>query len=140
MSDISREEFQKLASDIVQVKNDVNIIKANTQMNANLLSLLHSDDITAIVFSIANSERLCKALMICKKPTSAMELCRALQIKRQNIRKLVIDRLIEGSLLTVGETQGRRTFYVRVPFLDLINFDRLAVKKYPNIQFEGSTA
>lgn len=136
MSEITREEFQKVINDLVLLKNDVNTIKANTQINANLLSLLHSDDISSIVFSIANSERLCKALMICKKPTSAKELCDILDIKKQNIRKQVIDKLIEGSLLTVYETIGRSKFYVRVAYLDLINFDKLAEKKYPNLKVE----
>lgn len=134
MSEITREEFQKVVNDLILVKNDVNTIKANTQINANLLSLLHSDDISTIVFNIADSERLCKALMICKKPTSAKELCESLGVKKQNIRKLVIDKLVEGSLLTVGETQGRSDLYVRVAYLDLINFDKLATRKYPDLK------
>ncbi len=136
MGDISREEFQKLIDDIVQVKNDVNTIKANTQINANLLSLLHSDDISTIVFSVANNERLCKALIICSSPRSAQELADSLGIKKQNIRKQVIDKLIDGSLLTVAETKGRSTYYVRVPYLDLIGFDKQAIKKYPGLKEE----
>ncbi len=134
MSEITREEFQKVVNDLVLVKNDVNTIKANTQINANLLSLLHSDDITAIVFSIANTPRLCKALIMCKRPTSAKELCEGLGIKRPNIRKQVIDKLVEGSLLTIGETQGRSELYVRVAYLGLINFDKLAERKYPELK------
>lgn len=134
MSEITREEFQKVVSDLVLVKNDVNTIKANTQINANLLSLLHSDDISAIVFGIANSPRLCKALMVCKKPTSAKELCESLGVQPPNIRKQVIDKLVDGSLLTVGETRGRSDLYVRVAYLDLINFDKLAEKKYPELK------
>ncbi len=134
MNEIAREEFQKVVSDLVLVKNDVNIIKANTQINANLLSLLHSDDISAIVFNIANSPRLCKALMICKNPTSAKELCKRLGVLPPNIRKQVINKLVDSSLLTVGETRGNSDLYVRVAYLDLINFDRLAKKKYPDLK------
>ena len=134
MGEITREEFQKLSDDLVLVKNDVNTIKANTQINANLLSLLHSDDISAIVFNIASNERLCKALMICSKPTSAKELCESLDIKKQNIRKQILDKLIDGSLLTIAETKGRSDLYMRVAYLDLINFDKQAIKKYPALK------
>ena len=134
MNNISRDEFQKVVNDLMLIKNDVNTIKANTQINANLLSLLHSDDISTIVFKVANTVRLCKALMICKNPTTAKELCETLSVKAPNIRKQVIDKLVDGSLLTVGETKGRSELYVRVAYLDLINFDKLAEKKYPELK------
>jgi len=136
MGEISREEFQKLVDDIVQVKNDVNTIKANTQINANLLSLLHGDDISTIVFSIANNKRLCKALICCRSPRNLQELAELLDIKKQNVHKQVIDKLIDGSLLTIAETKGRSTYYVRVPYLDLIGFDKQAIKKYPELKEE----
>lgn len=134
MAEVTREEFQKLSDDLVQVKNDVNTIKANTQINANLLSLIHSDDISTIVFSIASSEKLCRALMICKTPTTAKGLCEALGIKPSNIRKQIINKLIDGSLLTIAEVKGQSALYVRVAYLDLINFDKLAEKKYPELK------
>lgn len=54
MGEITREEFQKLSEDLIQVKNDVNTIKANTQLTASILSLLNSNDILTYVFSISN--------------------------------------------------------------------------------------
>lgn len=134
MSDVSREEFNKLASDITLIKNDVNLIKAHTQLNANILSLVHSSDLKDIVFGIANSERLCKTLMICKNPSTAKELCEVLGVKPQNIRRDVLDKLISGSLLTVCDIKSRSESYLRVAYLDLIGFDKLAVQKYPNLR------
>ncbi len=134
MSEISKENFQKLTEDLIQVKNDVNTIKANTQLNANILSLIHSSDIIDVVFDVANSERLCKALIVCKKPTTAKELCDALSIKQPNIRRDVLSKLLDKSLLILHDDKARRESYLRVGYLDLIGFDKLAVKKYPNLK------
>ena len=133
MEDITREEFQKLSEDIVQVKNDVNTIKANTQLTASILSLLNSNDIITYVFSIARTERLCKALIICKTPTSAKELCDALGVKQSNIQRDVISKLID-SLLTKCDVPGRSTVYKRASYLDAIGFDKKAMVMYPSLK------
>lgn len=67
MPGITREEFQRLADDLIQVKNDVNTIKANTQLTASILSMLYSRDIIDYVFNVAKTERLCKALILCER-------------------------------------------------------------------------
>lgn len=133
MVEITREEFEKLAADLVLVKNDVNTIKANTQLTASIMSLLNSSHITAYVFNIANSERLCKALIICKKPTTAKELCDALEVKQPNIRRDVLSKLLD-SLLTVCDGPANRITYKRASYLDAIGFDKKAVSKYPNLK------
>lgn len=56
MPGITREEFQRLADDLIQVKNDVNTIKANTQLTASILSMLYSRDIIDYVFKVAKTE------------------------------------------------------------------------------------
>lgn len=133
MSEITKQEFQKLSDDLVQVKNNVNTIKANTQLTASLLSLSNSSNITDYVFSISDSERLCKALIICKNPTTAKELCDALGIKQPNIRRYVLDKLLD-SLLTVCDENSKRVTYKRVAYLDMIGFDKKAAGKYPSLK------
>jgi hypothetical protein len=133
MSEISREEFDMLAKDILDIKNDINLIKANTHANANILSMVHYDSIKDIVMKIADSERLCKALIICKNPITAKELCDSLGVKPPNIRRDVLDRLVGASLLTVCDERGRK-LYQRVGFLDFIGFDRIAMTKYPDLR------
>lgn len=133
MDTITREEFNEISEDLKKIKNDLNTVKANTQISANLLSILHGDDIADIVFTIANTERLCKALIYCSEPRTAKQLCEVLGVKAPNIRKQVIDKLVSASLLTVVDTKGRSETYQRALFLNMINFDRLARKKYPEI-------
>ncbi len=133
MDTITREEFNEISEDLKKIKNDLNTVKANTQISANLLSMLHGNDIADIVFSIANTERLCKALIYCSEPRTAKQLCEFLGVKAPNIRKQVIDKLVSASLLTVVDTKGRSETYQRALFLNMINFDRLARKKYPEI-------
>ena len=133
MDTITREEFNEISEDLKKIKNDLNTVKANTQISANLLSMLHGNDIADIVFSIANTERLCKALIYCSEPRTAKQLCEVLGVKAPNIRKQVIDKLVSASLLTVVDTKGRSETYQRALFLNMINFDRLARKKYPEI-------
>ena len=133
MDTITREEFNEISEDLKKIKNDLNTVKANTQISANLLSILHGNDIADIVFSIANTERLCKALIYCSKPRTAKQLCEVLGVKASNIRKLVIDKLVSASLLTVVDTKGRSETYQRALFLNMINFDRLARNRYSEI-------
>jgi hypothetical protein len=45
MSDITREEFDKVVKDLTLVKNDVNTIKTHTQLQSNILSVLNSNDL-----------------------------------------------------------------------------------------------
>lgn len=136
MSDSINEKINILSDDIKKIKNDLNIVKANTQVSANLLSLLHGDNILEMVFATAKNEKLCKALIICKEPNTAKELCDKLRIKAPNIRKQVIDKLIDASLLTVADKKGQREVYRRAFFLDMIGFDQAALKKYPNLREE----
>ncbi len=133
MEAITREEYNAIAEDLKKIKNDLNTVKANTQISANLLSILHGNDIADIVFTIANTERLCKALIYCSEPRTAKQLCDFLGVKPPNIRKLVIDKLVSNSLLTIADTKGRSETYRRAIFLDMINFEKLAKNKYPNI-------
>lgn len=133
MDTITREEFNEISEDLKKIKNDLNTVKANTQISANLLSILHGNDIADIVFSIANTERLCKALIYCSEPRTAKQLCEVLGVKASNIRKLVIDKLVSASLLTVVDTKGRSETYQRALFLNMINFDRLARNRYSEI-------
>jgi hypothetical protein len=133
MAEVTRGEFEKLVADMVLVKNDVNTIKANTQVTASILSLINGSDLAAYVFSIADSERLCKALMICRKPTTAKELCDALEVKQPNIRRDVLSKLLD-SLLTVCDGPGNRVTYKRASYLDAIGFDKMAASKYPNLK------
>lgn len=133
METITREEFNAIAEDLKKIKNDLNTVKANTQISANLLSILHGNDIADIVFTIANTEHLCKALIYCSEPRTAKQLCDFLGVKAPNIRKLVIDKLVSNSLLTIADTKGRSKTYRRAIFLDMINFEKLAKNKYPNI-------
>ena len=130
MDTVTREEFNEIAVDLKKIKNDLNTVKANTQISANLLSIIHGDDIADIVFTIANTERLCKALVYCSEPRTAKQLCEVLGVKAPNIRKQVIDKLLSASLLTVVDIKGRSETYQRALFLNMINFDRLARKKY----------
>lgn len=132
--DISREEFMKLSDDLAKVKNDVNLIKAHTQLSANIQSLVHSSDLVAIVFNIANSERLCKALMCCKVPMNATQLSSILGVKPPNMRQSVLTKLISGSLLNVIDVKGKSEYYQRVSYLDTIGFDTLAKDRYPNLK------
>ena len=127
-------DITKMADDITKIKNDLNVVKANTQISANLLSLLHGNDILDIVFSIANSEKLCHALLICKEPKTAKDLCDALSIKPPNIRKQIIDKLVNASLLTVVDKRGQSEKYQRAMFLDTVGFDKKAVVKFPNLK------
>lgn len=85
------------------------------------------------MFSIANTERLCKTLIICKTPTSAKKLCDALGVKQPNIQRDVISKLID-SLLTKCDVSGRSIAYKRASYLDTIGFDKKAVDKYPNLK------
>lgn len=133
MAGVSREEFQKLSDDVIQVKNDVNTIKVNTQLTASILSLLNNGNITDYVFTIASNERLCKALIICKKPTSAKDISDALGIKPQNFRRDVLNKLGE-SLLRVCDERGGRITYVRAEYLDTIGFDKKAIAQYPGLK------
>ncbi len=71
--------------------------------------------------------------LICKNRTTASDLCKALSIKPQNIRRDVLDKLINNSLLTVCD-EGKINTYIRVGYLDLIGFDKLAINKYPNLR------
>ncbi len=135
MESITRQEFNDMAEDLKKIKNDLNTVKANTQISANLLSILHSNDIADIVFSIANTEKLCLALIFCIEPRTAKDLCEKISIKPSNIRKQVIDKLVAASLLTVVDKKGQSESYRRAYFLDMIGFDSLALKKYP--QFKG---
>ena len=133
MDTITREEFNEISEDLKKIKNDLNTVKANTQISANLLSILHGDNIADIVFNIANTERLCKVLIYCSEPRTAKQLCEFLGVKPPNIRKQVIDKLVSTSLLTVVD-KGRSETYQRALFLNMINFEKLARKKYPNIE------
>lgn len=47
---MGKTEIDKLTEDIAKIKNDLNVVKANTQISANLLSLLHGNDILDIIF------------------------------------------------------------------------------------------
>lgn len=127
-------DMTKMAEDIAKIKNDLNVVKANTQISANLLSLLHSNDIIDIIFSIANTERLCSALIFCKEPKTAKELCAFLSIKPSNIRKQIIDKLINASLLVIYDKRGQSEKYQRAMFLDTVGFDKKAIAKYPNLK------
>lgn len=133
MIDITREEFQKLSDDLIQVKNDVNTIKVNTQLTASILSLLYSGNIADYVFNIASTERLCKALIICKKPLSSKEISDAIGIKQQNFRRDILNKLGESLLRPRDEGKGRIT-YIRAEYLDTIGFDKMAVSKHPNLK------
>lgn len=133
MAEITREEFQKLSDDLVQVKNDVNTIKANTQLTASVLSILNNGNITDYVFSIAVNERLCKALIICREPKSAKALSEALGIKQPNFLRDVYNKLGESLLRRRDEGSGRIT-YIRAEYLDTIGFDKKAIAKYPNLK------
>lgn len=129
--EISREEFDKLVSDVILIKNDVNTIMANTQISANISSLVNYDKIKDIVFKTANNSRLCKALIICKTPTSSGELANQLGIKPQNINRDIVNKL--KSLLTRIDDR-KNIYYQRVQYLDLIGFDELAIKSYPELE------
>jgi len=134
MSETINEKVEQLSDDIKKIKNDLNIVKANTQVSANLLSILHGDNILEMVFVTAKNEKLCKALILCKEPKTAKDLCENLGIKASNIRKQIIDNLIDASLLTVADKKGQREVYRRALYLDMIGFDQAAVKKYPNLK------
>ena len=127
-------KVEQLSDDIKKIKNDLNIVKANTQVSANLLSLLHGDNILEMVFVTAKNEKLCKALVLCKEPKSAKDLCEKLGIQAPNIRKQIIDKLIDTSLLTVADKKGQREVYRRALYLDMIGFDQAAIKKYPSLK------
>ena len=133
MADITREEFQKLADDLIQVKNDVNTIKTNTQLTASILSLLNSQNISDYVFNIAKNERLCKALILCREPKTAKELSDKLQIKNQNFSRDIYNRLGDSLLRRRDNGNGRIT-YIRAEYLDTIGFDRRAADIYPNLK------
>lgn len=134
MSESINEKVDRLSGDIKKIKNDLNIVKANTQVSANLLSMIHGDSILDMVFVTAKNEKLCKALMICKEPKTAKDLCEKLCIKAPNIRKQIIDKLIEASLLTVADKNGQSEVYRRAFFLDMIGFDQAALRKYPSLR------
>lgn len=134
MSGTINEKVEQLSDDIIKIKNDLNIVKANTQVSANLLSILHGDNILEMVFVTAKNEKLCKTLVLCKEPKTAKDLCENLGIKAPNIRKQIIDKLIDASLLTVADKKGQREVYRRALYLDMIGFDQAAVKKYPNLK------
>ena len=133
MADITREEFQKLADDLIQEKNDVNTIKANTQLTASILSLLNSRDIIDYVFNVAKTERLCKALILCKESKTAKVLSDALEIKQQNFLRDIYNKLGDSLLRRRDEGNGRIT-YIRAEYLDTIGFDKIAANKYPNLK------
>ena len=133
MADITREEFQKLADDLIQVKNDVNTIKANTQLTESILSLLNSRDIIDYVFNVAKTERLCKALILCKESKTAKVLSDALEIKQQNFLRDIYNKLGDSLLRRRDEGNGRIT-YIRTEYLDTIGFDKIAANKYPNLK------
>lgn len=133
MAEITREEFQKLSDDLIQVKNDVNTIKANTQLTASVLSILNNGNITDYVFNIAVNERLCKALIICREPKTAKALSEALEIKSQNFLRDIYNKLGE-SLLRRRDEGGGRITYIRAEYLDTIGFDKKAIAKYPNLK------
>ncbi len=133
MPDISREEIEKISEDLVHVKNDVNTIKANTQLTASILSILHSGNIDEFVFGIAYNERLCKTLIICKQPTTMKELCDSLGVKLPNLRRDVLNKLLE-SLLTEIDDGTKFIKFKRIAYLDLIGFDKKASEKYPNLK------
>ena len=128
------EKVEQLSDDIIKIKNDLNIVKANTQVSANLLSILHGDRILEMVFVTAKNDKLCKALILCKEPKTAKDLCENLGIKPSNIRKQIIDKLIDASLLTVADKKGQSEVYRRELYLDMIGFDQAAIKKYPNLK------
>ena len=132
--DLTRADIEKISNDIENIKNDLNVVKANTQISANLLSILHGQDIADIVFSVANTEKLCKALMICSESKTAKQLCDALQVKPSNIRKQIIDKLLNASFLTVVDKRGQSEMYRRAMFLDMIGFDKLATAKYTSLR------
>lgn len=134
MSESINEKVEILSEDIKKIKNDLNIVKANTQVSANLLSIIHGDTILEIVFASAKNEKLCKALLICKDPHTAKDLCDKLNIKQPNIRKQIIDKLIEASLLTVADKKGQSEIYRRAFFLDMIGFDQAVLRKYPTLK------
>ena len=127
-------DLEKMVDDIAKIKNDLNIVKANTQINANLLSLLYSNDITDIVFKSANNEKLCHALVVCREPKTAKELCEVLSVKPSNIRKQIIDRLVAASLLTIADKKGQSEKYQRAAYLDIIGFDNKVIQKYPMLK------
>ena len=134
MAESINEKVEHLSDDIKKIKNDLDIVKANTQVSANLLSLLHGDNVLEMVFVTAKTEKLCKALVLCKEPKSAKDLCGKLGIQPSNIRKQIIDKLIDASLLTVADKKGQREVYRRALYLDMIGFDQAAIKKYPNLK------
>ena len=133
MTEITREEFQKLSDDLVQVKNDVNTIKSNTQLTASILSLLNNGNITDYVFSIASNERLCKVLIICRRPLAAKEICEAVGIKQQNFRRDILNKLGD-SLLRPRDEGNNRIRYIRAEYLNTIGFDNKAAAKYPGLK------
>lgn len=107
MPGITREEFQRLADDLIQVKNDVNTIKANTQLTASILSMLYSRDIIDYVFNVAKTERLCKALILCKEPKTAKVLSDILEIKQQNFLRDIYNKLGDSLLRRRDDGNGR---------------------------------
>lgn len=127
-------DLEKMADDIAKIKNDLNIVKANTQINANLLSLLHSNDIIDIIFKSANNEKLCCTLLVCKEPKTAKELCEVLSVKPSNIRKQIIDKLVAASLLTIADKKGQSERYQRAAYLDIVGFDNKVIQKYPTLK------
>ena len=131
--DKSHIDIAEMAEDIMKIKNDLSIVKANTQISANLLSIIHGGDIVDIVLSVAHNEKLCQALMFCNEPRTAKELCEKLSIKPSNIRKQIIDKLLDASFLTVVDKKGQSECYRRAMFIDMIGFDKVAIKKYPQI-------
>ena len=124
MPGITREEFQRLANDLIQVKNDVNTIKANTQLTASILSLLNNRDIIDYVFNVAKTERLCKALILCKEPQTSKVLSDILKIKQQNFLRDIYNKLGDSLLRRRDEGNSRIT-YIRAEYLDTIGFDKL---------------
>ena len=71
---------------------------------------------------------------MCKEPKTAKELCDILSIKPSNIRKQIIDKLVNASLLTVADKKGQSEKYQRAMFLDTVGFDKRAVSKYKNLK------
>lgn len=133
MAEITKEEFQKFADDLIQVKNDVNTIKVNTELSASILSITHSADIRDQVFRIAHNQRLCKTLVICKEPKTAVSICEELGIFPQNFLRDIYRKLGE-SLLRRRDEGGGNITYVRAEYLDTIGFDKEATEKYPDIK------
>lgn len=125
--EISRDEFDKLICDIKQIKNDINVIMANTQVDATISSLVHSDKVRDIIFSIAKNQRFCQALMICKTEITPKELAIKLEIDPKHVNRDIIKPLEQ--FLTKRD-DGRNVYIKRISILDFIGFDTLAVKKY----------